>query len=279
MYALALAIACTTETPTDSADSGTSEITDYVVTFQTDPDPLVAGEAGRFSFQVADQDGNPIQDLQTTHERMAHVQFVSRDLTSFQHLHHEDFAALTGDDLRDASFGFPLTLPLAGEYLAVFDFAHRNQYLAESGWLTAAGEPGQAAAPDLTPVAVAEAEGVTGTLAWDAPPVPGYQSSFTVHLTDSAGADVTDLVQYLGADAHAFIAVSDLSWTAHTHAWFPDMENVAPGHPMPQVYTGPDLPFKYVLPVAGTYRAWVQLTRAGAPDTPIVLVYTFTVDG
>lgn len=279
MYALvALWAGCATPTG-DSADSGAGEITDYVVDFQTEPDPLIAGEAGRFGFQVHDQDGNPIEDLQTTHERMAHVQFVSRDLTSFQHLHHEDFAALTGDELREASFGFPLTVPMSGDYKVVFDFAHRNQYLSEAGWITAAGAPAQAASPDLTAVDVAEDGGVTGTLTWDAPPVAGFQSSFTVHLTDDAGADVTDLVQYLGADAHAFVAVADLSWTAHTHAWFPDMESVAPGHPMPQVYTGPDLPFKYVLPVAGTYRAWVQLTRAGAPETPVVLVFTFDVEG
>ncbi len=276
---LLLSLACATPAPSDTGDPGVGVITDYVVDFQTEPDPLVAGEAGTFHFQITDQDGAPIEDLQTTHERMAHVQFVSGDLTSFQHLHHEDYAPLTGEDLRDADFEFPVTVPLAGDYRVVFDFAHLNAYLAESAWLTAAGSPAQAAAPDLTPNDVATDHGVTGTLTWDAPAVPGYEASFSVHLVDEAGVDVTDLVQYLGADAHAFLTTSDLAWTAHTHAWFPDMENVAPGHPMPQVYVGPDLPFHYVLPAPGTYKAWIQLTRGSAPDVPIVLVYTFVVAG
>ena len=121
--------------------------------------------------------------------------------------------------------------------------------------------------------------GVTGTLTWDAPAVPGFEASWNIHLTDASGADITDLVQYLGADAHVFIATTTLDFSAHSHAWFPGMENVAPGHPMPTVYVGPDLPFHYVLPTAGFYRMWVQFTREAEPEQAIVLVFTVLVEG
>ncbi len=263
----------------DTSDSGEVAVTDYEVIFSTDPDPILSGEPATFAYQVLDQLGRPIEDLQTTHERMAHVQFVSRDLASFQHLHHEDYQSLTADNLRNASFEFPLTLPLAGEYLVVFDYAHRNQYLSTSGGLVAGGGPAQADAPDLTLNDVATDQGVTGTLTWDAPAVPGFEASWNIHLTDASGADISDLVQYLGADAHAFIASSTLDFSAHTHAWFPGMEGVAPGHPMPTVYTGPDLPFHYVLPTTGFYRMWIQFTRAAEPEQAIVLVFTLNVGG
>ena len=265
-----------------AADTAEAPITDYVVTYALDPDPLVAGAASEFTFRIRDQLGRPVPDLQTTHDRIVHVQSVSRDLTSFQHLHEEDYAALTADDLRNSTFHFPLTVPLAGDYYVVYDFADHNQYLTRADWLTATGEPAQAAAPDLTPVDTVTADGVTGTLSWDTTAVPGHEAAFTVHLTDAAGEVGTDndpLVQYLGADAHLFITTTALDWSYHTHAWYPGMDNVAPGHTMPHTTDGPDLPFHAVLPVAGTYKMWLQFTRASDPAHVYVLPFVFTVVG
>ncbi|MSQ02560.1 MAG: hypothetical protein EXR71_11850 [Myxococcales bacterium] len=268
-----------TDESQDTAGSGALPVTDYDVHFSTEPHPIVAGESATFRYQIVDQLARPIEDLQTSHERMSHVQFVSRDLTSFQHRHHEDYQLFTADNLRNASFEFPLTVPLAGEYLVVFDYAHRNQYLSTVGALVAGGGPAQADAPVLTPNDVASDRDVTGTLTWDAPAVPGFEASWNIHLTDASGAEITDLVPYLGADAHAFLATSTLDFSAHTHAWFPGMENVAPGHPMPTVYVGPDLPFHYVLPTPGFYRMWIQFTRESEPTTAVVLVFTVLVEG
>ncbi len=257
-------------------------MTGYVVHAQSDPDPLVAGQEGTFSFEVRDQNELPIEDLQTTHERVVHVQFVSRDLASFQHVHNEDFTPLTADNLRTSTFAFPLTLPLAGDYLTVFDFAHHNQYLSRTLELTATGSPSQAATPDVTLVDEVTVDGVTGQLRFSSPAVPGFEAAWSIYVFDAAGPislENDPIVQYLGADAHIFVATSSLDWTAHSHAWYPGMESVAPGHSMPHVNDGPDLPFHYVLPTAGTYKLWLQFTRASDPTHVFVLPFVFAVEG
>lgn len=281
---LVIALSCATNADSgdSSTDSGEHVVTDYVVNATTEPDPLLAGEASTFSFEVRDQDDLPIEDLQTTHERVVHVQFVSHDLSSFQHVHNEDFVPLTADNLRTSSFAFPLTVPLAGEYLTVFDFAHHNQYLSRSMSLAASGTPMQAAAPDLTLIDEVTVDGVTGQLSFSAPPVPGYEAAWSIYVFDAAGPislENDPIVQYLGADAHIFVAATTLDWTAHSHAWYPGMETVAPGHSMPHVNDGPDLPFHYVLPTSGTYKFWLQFTRASDPTHVYVLPFVFAVEG
>ena len=251
----------------------------YEVRWQTDPDPLAAGAPGTFTLQVTDPDGVPIEDLQQNHERMVHTLVISQDLTSFQHLHHEDFAALTAEDLRAATFHFPLTVPLAGPYLLSFDFAHRDQFQNRTDLLTATGSPAQATSPQLPTSDTAQDGDVIGTLTWDSAPIAGYETSFTVHLTDTDGAPITDLVQWLGADAHAALVKADLSWVSHTHAWYPGMENVTPGMEMPPIYPGPDLPFHYTFPLGGDHKMWVQFTRAADPSRVYTLAFAAAVGG
>jgi hypothetical protein len=88
---------------------------------------------------------------------------------------------------------------------------------------------------------------------------------------------VTDLVPWLGADAHAAFVSLDLAWTSHTHAWFPGMENMTPGMEMPPLYTGPTVPFHFLFERAGAHKAWVQFARADDPETPYVVPFVFEV--
>ena len=279
MLALALVLGCSE----GEVDTGAAEdcpegavVTDYAVEWTAEPEPT-AGEETTFALAVRDQRGCPVPDLQIAHERAVHTLFVSADLASFQHLHHEDFAALEGQDLKDSSFRFPVTFPLAGDYRAVFDYAHQNAYLTTTDWLAVGGAPGQAAAPELPYASRAEADGLGVELRWDVEPAAGFEASWTVTVTDADGAEVTDLVQWLGADAHAALVSADLGWVSHTHAWFPGMEDVAPGHDMPALYNGPEVPFHYTFPTAGPHKMWVQLARASAPGDVTVVAFAFDV--
>lgn len=273
--------ACTAEGPDSGTppDTSSSEITAYDVAWSTAPSPMVAGEAATFTLQVTDQDGRPVDDLQQNHERMVHAIFVSADLASFTHTHQEDYAAITADNLRNATFSFPLTLPVSGRYLTLFDYAHNNKWLQTEDALEVTGGPAQAAAPDLTPVMEADFGGVHATLTWTSPPIAGYEADWTVSLTDADGAPVTDVVPFLGADAHCVLVNADASWGNHTHAWFPDMANMTPSMAMPHLYPGPDIPFAYTFPSAGAYKIWVQLTRESAPDTVFLFPFVFEVAG
>ncbi|MFZ5482430.1 MAG: hypothetical protein ACOZNI_37050 [Myxococcota bacterium] len=250
----------------------------YEVPFGTEPDPLVAGEEGTLQWRVLDEDGCAIEDLQQSHERIGHVLVVSADLDSFQHVHHEDYAELTADDLRSSTYHLPLTVPTSGDYLVVLDYAHRNRWLQATEVLTVAGEPAQRDAPEEDFSTVVTADDVEVALTWIAEPVAGYEASWQVHLT-SGGADVTDLVQYLGADAHAAAVSADFAWAGHTHAYVQGMETMTPTMEMPHAYDGPDVLFKTVFPTPGLHGMWLQFTRAGDPSHVYTAPFRFVVGG
>lgn len=279
MLALSL-LACTGEVVDDTsapdACAEAVEPTSYAVEWEADP-AITAGQPSRFTLRVRDDRGCPVEDLQTAHERVVHTLVISADLASFQHVHQEDFGALTADNLRTSTFSFPLTVPTAGDYRLVFDYAHRNTYLTTDDWLVAGGSPAMAAAPELDYTTTRAVGELLVSLRWDVEPSAGFEASWTVTVTTAEGEDITDLVQWLGADGHAAVASADLGWVSHTHAWFPDMENVAPGHDMPHLYDGPELPFHFVFPSAGAHKMWIQFARADAPDVPYVADFAFDV--
>ena len=278
----ALLLACAQGDDTPANDTAPVEATcqpsgtGYAIPSETDPSPAVAGTEVEYWLTIEDDAGCPIEDVQQAHERMVHTMFMSRDLASFQHVHHEDFYPLTAEDLRSATYHFPVTFPLAGNYLALYDFAHQNEYRYLTTWLAVEGAPAQAAAPVIDLSLVREVDGLRVELRWDVQPNAGYEASFTVTITEN-GEDVTDLAQYLGADGHAAFVSHDLAFATHTHAWFPGMEDMGPGMEMPHLYLGPALPFHYTFPGPGLYRTWVQFARDGDPERPITVPFDFEV--
>ncbi|MEN9787484.1 MAG: hypothetical protein RLZZ299_2748, partial [Pseudomonadota bacterium] len=256
-----LAMACARGGAPDSA----ADAAGYAVRWSTQPSPVLAGAPSTFTLQVLDGAGDPVQDLTRTHARMVHTVFLAPDLRGFLHLHQEDTVPVDADDLRAARFSFPVTFPAAGPWRLAFDFAHRGAYRQVLDTIAVQGDP-VASVPDDAPTARAEADGVVGELVFAQPPVAGVPASWTVWLAESTGAEVRDVVPWLDADAHAVMTPADLESVSHTHAWFPGMEGMAPGHPMPHLYDGPDIPFQSVFPSAGRWVVWTQVARADAPE-------------
>lgn len=276
-----LLIACAghpTESALPSDDSAASAIpTAYEVHWSTSPDPIIAGSEAQFTLTITDQDGHPIDDLQQEHQRMVHAIFISDDLSDFQHRHQEDTTPITAENLRTATYSLPLTLQHSGLYWLGFDYAHLNAYLHSEDQLQAEGDAPQGS-QDLAPIAEASDQGVHGVLSWEVSPIAGYEAAFFVTLSDeNTGEPITDVGQWLGADAHAITTDSQHRAIGHTHAWFPGMETAPPGHDMPHQYTGPDIPFHYTFLAADTYKIWVQLARESAPDQVITLPFVFEV--
>ncbi len=273
-------VACTsTGQDSSGADSESAEVTGYQVVWSSDPAPMQAGAESQFTLQVQDQDGRAIDDLQQNHERMVHAIFVSADLASFTHTHQEDYTPITADNLRNSTFSFPLTLPLAGRYFMMFDYAHQNNWLQSTDDLVVEGAPAQAATPDLTPNAEATDAGVHASLIWTSAPVAAFEADWTIHLTDADGNDVSDIVPFLGADAHCILVNAETTWGSHTHAWFPDMARMTPSMTMPHLYPGPDIPFAYTFPAGGTYKIWVQFQRESNPGYVYAVPFVFDVAG
>lgn len=268
-------IACGGPEPADTAEpSYTSGV--YHVVYRTEPDPPVAGEPAEVWLQVLGPDDEPVQDLQQSHERLVHTLIIPHDLSSFAHVHHEDHDEVTADDLREATFHLPYTFEKSGPYKLIFDYASQNEYRSGAGDVDVTGAPAQADAPTIDLSTTVQVGDLTATWRWDVPPSPGAEAAFTITLADSAG-DVTDVVPWLGADGHVAIVSVDLSVLAHTHAYVPGMEDAPPGHEMPHVHDGPELPFRYVFPTAGTYKLWIQFARATAPDDAYVVPFMIEV--
>lgn len=265
--------------PNDSA-GGCSFSGGYVLSSSVEPGPLTAGVQSEFTIQVTDEAGCPIEDLQTNHERVIHSLFVSADLESFQHVHQEDFYAISVDDIRNATYNFPITLPTSGNYLAIYDYAHRNEWLKSTESLTVAGDISQLPAYREDYATTVISDDLSITLQFESSPVTGFESSFSAVVYEADGATpVTDLIPYLGADGHLAIVSADLSYANHTHAWFPGMGDMAPTMQMPHLYPGPDLPFVFTFPVGGTYKMWVQFQRESRPDHVYAVPFLFEVGG
>lgn len=259
-------------TPSD----GPKLITEFNLAVTADPDPVVAGTPSELWYSFTDQDDEPIDTLQQNHHRMVHVLMISEDLSSFQHVHHEDYYEVTTDVLKTATYHIPATLPYAGNYLVAFDYAYANAYLQTTYDLAVTGEPPMPW-PEPDSDTLVEVPGYVATLSFETPPVAGFEAHWSVHVETDAGEPVTDIVQWLGADAHCVIAASDLAFIQHTHAYVAGMEAVPPDHDMPHEHDGPDIPFRMTLPVAGRYAMWAQFARTDAPDDPITLPFQFVV--
>ena len=278
IFPLAVSLLGCAGTPVLSGDSAAPrEVTGYNLDWTTDPDPLQAGQEGTFTLQITDQDGYPVEDLQQNHERMVHTMLISADWSSFTHTHAEDYADLTAEDLRAATFHFPLTLPLAGDYLLLFGYAHQNQWLYDQDTLSVSGAPAQAEVPDTAVNTVTTAGDLTVSLTWTSPALVETEASWTLTITDADGAPVEDLVQYLGADAHCALVNQSLSWGSHTHAWIPGMDTMTPSMDMPQIYTGPDISFVYAFPYLGKYKMWVEFARESTPGVVYTAPFVFDV--
>ncbi|MSP57204.1 MAG: hypothetical protein EXR69_16655 [Myxococcales bacterium] len=273
-----------TGSPGDSGppigDSAPCDATAYDVLWSTDPSPMSAGAEAQYTQQVVDQDGCAVGNLQQNHDRFVHSIFVSSDLSSFTHTHQEDFVEVTSDNLRTATFSFPLTLPLSGRYFTMFDYAAKDQWLQTDDDLTVTGEPAQAASPDLVPNTTATADGMTATIVWTAPAIATYEAGWEVALTLADGTAIDDVTPWLGADAHCVVVDAATTWGSHTHAWFPDMGGMTPTMDMPHLYDGSaPIPFVFTFPAAGTYKMWIQYTRSADPSLVYAMPFVFTVAG
>ncbi len=266
-----LLLACTRDAETDFPPL--PGIYDVEVTLT--PDPPMAGEGADVRYQIL-RDGEPVQDLQVAHERLVHVFVIRGDLETFEHQHHEDYATITADDLRAATFHFPETFSASGPFVLAFEWASENRYHTDRADVLVGGDVPQLDQPVSVLTDLATSGDVTAHLRWDTDPVVGQESAFSVVLEDSAGP-VTDVVQWLGADAHLAIASLDLTQVSHTHAWVADMENAAPSHAMPHLYPGPELPFRFTFPTSGTYKVWAQFARASAPETPYTMQFIVAI--
>jgi hypothetical protein len=131
---------------------------------------LDAGVRTPFRFVVEDEDGEPVTEYRTAHDKELHLVVARRDLTGFQHVHPTRGS--------DGSWTVPLELPEAGPYKVFADFTpqDRETSVVLAADLTVPGEYSPGPAPARVPVA--EVDGYSVEL--DGELVAGTRSELTL---------------------------------------------------------------------------------------------------
>lgn len=202
---------------------------------------LRPGKSTDFRFSITGPDGRPLTDYTVEHEKKLHFIVVSRDLTSFQHLHPTEAA--------DGGWSVPLTLPRAGVYRAFADFSPAGgEGLTLGADLFASGA--YQAKPLPAASRTAETDGYAVTLDGDL--TPGRSSRLTLRVTKD-GKPVTDLQPYLGAYGHLVaLRAGDLGYL-HVH---------------PESGTaGPEIVFSAEAPSTGDYRLFLDFKHGDTVHT------------
>ncbi|MGY1545374.1 hypothetical protein [Streptomyces sp. MN6] len=213
---------------------------------------VTAGERAELRFAVRDAEGRAVTAYRPEHDKELHLIVVSRDLTTYRHLHPERAA--------DGTWSTQVDLPRAGGYRVFADFTPDRagaENLTLGADLAVSGAYSPRELP--RPAAKARVDGydveLTGAL------TPGRESELRLTVSRE-GEPVTDLEPYLGAYGHLVaLRAGDLAYL-HVH---PEGE---PGVAEP----GPHVSFSATAPSGGTYRLFLDFKHDGVVRTAALTV-------
>lgn len=212
------------------------------VEWKFQPQQMQPGQDTEISITLKDKHGMPATAFSILHEKQMHLLAISKDLSSFQHLHPEY--------IGDGKFVVKMQFPQPGGYKLYADFMPEGgaQQLADFEVKVEGEEIYKQAEPDK------ELKRTVNGLDFDLKiedltANQHLEMSFTI--TDSATQEpVTNLQPYLGSAGHVVITSSDLEQFLHVH---PNDENT----------TGPTVTYMTSFPKPGLYKIWGQFKHNG----------------
>ncbi|MDS0474601.1 hypothetical protein [Natrinema sp. 1APR25-10V2] len=201
-----------------------------------------------WAYQIHDEEGNVVSEFEETHDQLAHLILVRRDLTRFQHLH----PTLADDGTWSVEF----TLPDPGVYRAFVDIRVDGQPTTLGVDLLSSGPAQYDAHP--RPMHETEAMGYEVELTPEKVP-PGETISIEFEVRQDGHAAY--LESYLGALGHLVaLRDGDLAYL-HVHPKETDPEDGI-------------IRFAVQFPTAGRYRLFLQAKPAGELITTSFDVYS-----
>lgn len=217
---------------------------------------LSTGSEAPLRFRILGPDGQPVTHYVDKHDKPLHLIVVTRDLTTYAHLH----------PTRDRAGQWSTTADLSrpGVYRVFADFTPVGGPALTLGadvYVPGRYVPQPLPAPNST----ATVDGYTVTLAGESQ--AGTETTVTLNVTRN-GRPVTDLQTYLGAHGHLVtLRDGDLGYL-HNH---PLHEPPDPGAP-----AGPTVKFGTTFPSPGEYRLFFDFQHR---DTVRTAAFTVTVTG
>ncbi|GIQ70801.1 hypothetical protein [Xylanibacillus composti] len=212
----------------------------------------VAGEETTIHIRIQDEEGEPIQDFDISHEKLMHLIVVSKDLSYFDHIH----PAYNGN----GTFSTTTSFPAGGEYKLIADYVPTGgSPTTRTEWIEVKGTPAEAVPLVRDREHAKTADGVMVTLV-NGHPISGSDFELVFQLADAETKEpVADLEPYLGAVGHVVILSEDTEEYLHVH-------------PIDELASGPEARFATSFPEAGMYKVWAQFQRQGKVITVAYVV-------
>jgi Cu+-exporting ATPase len=251
-----------------------------VVSLKTVPERVLAGSPAQLQISLREVNGKPAQLLYDM-DKLLHIAVISEDQTFFAHVHPDDEAPLTPENISESSFLRTITFPKAGKYLISFSYAHGMKLETQQFFIEAHGAIKQGNVVRYQSPGIFDGYEVSlayGQLYANEPAVLQYTIS-------REGKPVTDLRPYLAASMHVSVVKNDLSAFIHTHG-----EVHPPGVPIPPARIkygqivhvmstmmtpdrfGPKIEAHVLFPSPGLYTVWGEFN-----DGKKVVPTAFTV--
>lgn len=193
-----------------------TEEQDFHVTLSSSPSAVLVGKPFNLKIALHDSKGNPINDLQVSHERILHIILVSEDLEDFKHVHPDDSRKNVDIAARTNEFEISVILSKANRYRVLVGANRLGNEVSATSWLNVEGiSSALLINKDLSGDKLFDGYRVVLNVQ---PKIPktGDETHLSYYI-ERNGRQITDTEQYLGADMHLAIVPLDLSIVSHTH--------------------------------------------------------------
>jgi copper resistance protein D len=231
-----------------------------IVSLETASANVTAGVPVTLTVHMKDYEGRPLQGIELSHERILHMIIVSRDMTSFAHIHAEDAGPIANEMLKKAAFPLHYTFPKSGEYLIGTDFLSGDVFYSRMFHLSVSGKQMMD-----RPKIDFSTKKIFGeyrvTLSTSPVIIKAGEETSLRYIVEKDGEAVADLSPYLGAAMHIAVVSLDLKQYIHAHGSTPGEPHAHHDHlhTHPPKEFGPKIEADVVFPVKGIYTIFAQV--------------------
>lgn len=221
---------------------------------------LKSGIEKTLTFALKDENGNPLTNLETGHDRILHIIIISEDLKIFSHIHPEDFNVITLEEIAKSEFKIKYNFPKAMRYLMAIDFQHQSHEISQQFSLEASGPKKPILIEkDLSLKKKINDYEIALTLKPEKA-IAGKEINLFYHIEKNSRPS-KDLEYYLDAPMHLSIISAELANFIHTHGKVPaaplspsSIIKKAEAHDAPLAGFGPDIEARVIFPYPGIYK-------------------------